>query len=166
MNERFLIKREDIEREARPCTADATIVTHAIEEAQNIDIRPRIGDAFFVRLFDETDKEAQAALEGGTYTDDCGNTRIYAGIRKALAYYAYGRIVRAGSGVQTRYGYVEKYGDNSQVADRADRVSAYQEAFAIADHYLAETMQYIASGACCGGVGIRNNRNTITIIGE
>lgn len=105
----LLITRENIDKECRPCSAQDALVDRCIEEAQNIDIIPTIGADWWLRILNR-DEDAVATLlwEGGIYKDTCGQAHIFAGLRKALLYYSYARVVRSSGGVSTRFDFVVK----------------------------------------------------------
>lgn len=162
----LLVTREDIDRECRPCTAQDALVDRCIEEAQNLDIIPAIGADWWLRLLERNDDEQAITLwEGGIYEDDCGEQHIFAGLRKALLYYAYGRVVRSSGGVATRYDFVVKADQYSDSADIKAKAQAYNEAFATADGYKAQALAYLASVAACAKRVIRNNRLSVKKIG-
>lgn len=155
----LLITREDIDRECRPCSTQDALADRCIEEAQMLDIKPAVGDAVFLRLFDTADEAAQTLWNGGKYTDSCGNARIFAGLRKALLYYAYGRIVRASGGVATRFDYVVKADQYSDSADGKAKSQAYNEAFSIADGYKEQALLFMAEHPSDFGNERRKNIN-------
>lgn len=162
----LLITREDIDRECRPCNAQDALVDRCIEEAQNLDIIPAVGAEWWLRLLDRNDDEQAITLwEGGVYEDVCGEQHIFAGLRKALLYYAYGRVVRSSGGVATRYDFVVKADQYSDSADIKAKAQAYNEAFATADGYKAQALAYLASVAACAKRVIRNNRLSVKKIG-
>lgn len=162
----LLITREDIDRECRPCNAQDALVDRCIEEAQNLDIIPAVGAEWWLRLIDRNDDEQAITLwEGGVYEDVCGEQHIFAGLRKALLYYAYGRVVRSSGGVATRYDFVVKADQYSDSADIKAKAQAYNEAFATADGYKAQALAYLASVAACAKRVIRNNRLSVKKIG-
>ena len=162
----LLVTREDIDRECRPCSAQDALVDRCIEEAQNLDIIPAIGADWWLRLLNRNDdKQAITLWEGGIYEDDCGEQHIFAGLRKALLYYAYGRVVRSSGGVATRYDFVVKADQYSDSADIKAKAQAYNEAFATADGYKAQALAYLASVAACAKRVIRNNRLSVKKIG-
>jgi hypothetical protein len=162
----LLVTREDIDRECRPCSAQDALVDRCIEEAQNLDIIPAIGAEWWLRLLERNDdKQAITLWEGGVYKDACGEQHIFAGLRKALLYYAYGRVVRSSGGVATRYDFVVKADQYSDSADIKAKAQAYNEAFATADGYKAQALAYLASVAACAKRVIRNNRLSVKKIG-
>lgn len=167
----LLVKRKDINDEVRPTSAEEALVNRCIEEAQMLDIKPAIGDGVYMRLFSLDGDEAASLLwNGGLYTDCDGGERLFAGLRKALLYYAYARLVRTQGGTSTRFDFVVKADQYSDSADLKAKVQAYNEAFAIADGYKAQAMEFMASrpddfGSCCKRV-IRNNRIAVKKIGN
>lgn len=114
----LLITREDIDKECRPCQAQDALVDRCIEEAQNLDIIPAIGADWWLRVLNRNDDAVATLLwEGGIYKDNCGQARIFAGLRKALLYYSYARVVRSSGGVSTRFDFVVKADQYSDSAD-------------------------------------------------
>ena len=164
---RLLITREDIDKECRPCNAQDALVDRCIEEAQNLDIIPAIGAEWWLRVLNR-DEDGVALLlwEGGIYRDTCGNAHIFAGLRKALLYYAYGRIVRSSGGVSTRFDFVVKADQYSDSADLQAKVQAYNEAFANADNYKAQCLAYLNTSESCCKRKIVNNRLSVKKIGK
>lgn len=164
---RLLITREDIDRECRPCNAQDALVDRCIEEAQNLDIIPAIGADWWLRVLDRNDDAVATLLwEGGIYKDTCGNAHIFAGLKKALLYYAYGRIVRSSGGVSTRFDFVVKADQYSDSADLQAKVQAYNEAFANADTYKAQCLAYLNTSETCCKRKIVNNRLSVKKIGH
>lgn len=163
---KLLITREDIDRECRPCNAQDALVDRCIEEAQNLDIIPAIGADWWLRVLDRNDDAVATLLwEGGIYRDTCGNAHIFAGLRKALLYYAYGRIVRSSGGVSTRFDFVVKADQYSDSADLQAKVQAYNEAFANADTYKAQCLAYLNTSETCCKKKLVNNRLSVKKIG-
>lgn len=163
---KLLITREEIDRECRPCNAQDALVDRCIEEAQNLDIIPAVGADWWLRVLDRNDDAVATLLwEGGIYRDTCGNAHIFAGLRKALLYYAYGRIVRSSGGVSTRFDFVVKADQYSDSADLQAKVQAYNEAFANADTYKAQCLAYLNTSETCCKRKIVNNRLSVKKIG-
>lgn len=164
----LLISREDIDKECRPCNAQDALVDRCIEEAQNLDIIPAIGADWWLRILNrEDDADARQLWDGGIYTDDCNHRHIFAGLRKALLYYAYARVVRSSGGVSTRFDFVVKADQYSDSADLKAKVQAYNEAFATADGYKAQALAFINTiASCCNQRKITNNRLSVKKIGH
>lgn len=149
-----------------------------IEEAEELDILPAIGadlyrrfrnlGAIYVNSRDALESEegvevlvAREAdlpsdelrlLNGGYYNDGCA-TKYFAGIKKALAYFAYARFVRDHSTQVTPFGVVVKAGDDSNPASDRSVASKADDATRIGEAYLNETMEYwrTINNSCCDG---------------
>ena len=65
---RNLITYEDISRLARPCTTDRDMAEAMIAEAQRVEVKPRLGDALYLRVLD---------LENIEMIIDCGNASSF-----------------------------------------------------------------------------------------
>lgn len=165
-----IITTQDISTLARPCYADEAVAQKAIEEAEIMDLRPRLGTALYNALSEE---RCEALLEGGTYTDECGKLRSFVGLKRALAYYAYARIVKMAGIVVTRFGVVKKEEEYSENAQLNERQALAGECFAMADDMLLGCLNYVANnetlfpeyeGEC--GPRIKNNRVKYRIIGD
>lgn len=162
----LLITQKEINDEARPCKASQELADRCIEEAQLLDIKPAIGDALYMRLFDTTDENAQKLWRGGVFKMPCG-VFVFAGLRKALMYYAYGRIVRNNGAVVTRFDVVTKNDDYSTSAENDKRVKLANEAFAIADQHKADAVRFInQSGLFNTRASVKNNRLKLKVIGK
>lgn len=163
----LLVTRQDINDEVRPTSADEALVDRCIEEAQSLDVIPTIGADWWLRVLDrENDAVALLLWTGGLYTDTDGQARIFAGLRKALLYYSYARLVRSQGGTSTRFDFVVKADQYSDSADLKAKVQAYNEAFSNADNYMAQCLLFISDGdACNKGRKLRNNRLAVKKIG-
>lgn len=172
---RPLILPAEVGQLARPCYADEALLTQIIAESEREDIRPRIGATLFVALKNtESDADLTGSLRilllGGEWTDDSGRMHYLDGIKVALAYYTYGRVIRDGNITSTRYGAVIKSDDNSNSAsDNAERQRQYRQAFDTADTMIVEAVNYITAmkvGGYEDCPGIRSNRAKMSVIGN
>lgn len=170
-----LITPEDVHALSRNSSAQLNprdVYTY-IEEAEQLDIKPAIGAALYMRLLNNSgDAQAnQTLLYGGSYTTCCGDMAMFAGVRKALAYYVYGRIVKNGGRTATRFGFVEKRDEYSYQVDYKERLNIANDATLVADSYMKETLNYIESTGIyseynkCKG-GLKNRRVTIKVVGK
>ena len=93
------------------------------------------------------------------------------GIKTALAYYTYARIVKNGDLNVTRYGLMQKEDEYSSRPDIKEKVMAYNDAFSIADRYLKECVRFLeekkADYPLYKGSGkIKANRTVFRILGD
>lgn len=168
---RNMITYEDISRLARPCTTDRDMAEAMIAEAQRVELKPRLGDALYLKLIaDEPEDRFKVLLEGGEWKDDCGD-HLLTGVKTALAYYALARIIRDGNIQATTYGSVVKDDQYSADPERTERQRQYRELFSQADSYMAEALTYLTKN--CRTFPeykvqgkMRSNRMTIKTIGK
>lgn len=141
-----------------------------IRESESIDIKSALGDAFYLDVREHPEKYA-LLLDGGTYGDKCGEKKIFMGIKTALAYYTYARIVKNGDLNVTRYGLMQKEDEYSSRPDIKEKVMAYNDAFSIADRYLKECVMFLDDRKeeyplYKGNGKIKANRTVFRILGD
>lgn len=175
MINRHLITPEDVFSLARNSSKaiDKREVEVYIDEAEQLNLKPNIGTSLFIRLLDNAvDTDAnKKLLYGGTY-NSCNGIASFAGIRKALAYYAYGRMIKNGGQTATRFGFVEKDSEFSANVEWKARLAAANDATLVADSYLKECLNFLQcstdfpeyTNECRRGM--KNRRVTIKVIGE
>lgn len=140
-----------------------------IRESEDIDIKPALGDALFIDI-QENPNKYYLLINGGMY-EDKGGKHVMTGLKTALAYYSYARLVKNGDGNVTRYGFVNKEDEYSSRSDSKERVMAYNDAFSIADSYMKECVLYLKSHKSefplyKGEGGLKANRTVFRIIGD
>lgn len=168
---RNLISYEEISQLARPCTTDREMAEAMIAEAQRVEIKPRLGDALYLKILtDAPEDRLGVLLNGGIWKDNCGE-HLLTGVKTALAYYALARIIRDGNIQATTYAAVVKDDQYSADPERAERQRQYRELFSQADSYMAEALAYITRN--CEAFPeynvqgkMRSNRMTIKTIGK
>lgn len=141
-----------------------------IRESESIDIKSALGDALYLDVKEHPEKY-ELLLDGGTYEDKCGEKKTFMGIKTALAYYTYARIVKNGDGNVTRYGFVHKEDEYSSRPDIKEKVMAYNDAFSIADRYLKECVMFLEDKKeeyplYRGSGKIKANRTVYRVLGE
>lgn len=124
-----------------------------IDESQQMDIKPVIGDALFIDLINYVNAEDKTGfpdysvlLGGGEYMSDiCGNRgkRMFKGLVESLNYYVWARIVKNNNFTVTRFGIVNKTDQYSANAELKERLVLEKDALAIADRYLRECIDYL-----------------------
>lgn len=141
-----------------------------IRESESIDIKSALGDSFFLELKDNPEKYS-LLLDGGVYEDKNGYKKSLTGLKTALAYYTYARVVKNGDRNVTRFGLVQKESEYSSHTELKEKVMAYNDAFSIADRYLKECVMFLDENnedyPLYQGKGkIKSNRVVCRIIGE
>lgn len=154
----LLITPEEISLLARPCHVDEQKAIAYIVEAELNNIKPALGDDLFLRL---KRGENRLLLEGGEYERD-GKLYYIAGVKRALAYYVYSRLLESGSVDLTRQGVVNRRSEFSDEADEREKISVSRETYTIADRYMQEIAQYIGG---CGEATETSQRTRMKLIG-
>lgn len=142
--QKYLITTDEVPTLARSMSThiDSEKIETYIRESENIDIKPTLGDTLFLDI-KEQPQNYSLLLEGGAYEKNCGEKRLFAGLKTALAYYTYARIIKNGDGNVTRFGFVNKDNEYSSRPDFKEKVMAYNDAFSMADRYLKECLRYL-----------------------
>lgn len=145
-----------------------------IREAEVLDIIPEIGAELYEHYNQlgtegansNLTPEEQTFLLGGYYVDDCGKERYISGIKEALCYFAYARLVRNAQINVTRYGVVTKLGEESEPTSQARIAATAADALNIGKAMLADALRYWrkhGAGVCCKGGTQRSKRKFVAI---
>lgn len=151
----YLITYNEVFELTRKMSAhlDKDKIDSFIREAENMDLKPVMGDGLMYAVRRDADAFPML-LNGGTYKGADGAVRTFEGLKSALAYFTYARFVRNGDGNVTRVGFTVKDNEHSSRASDAERERTYNDARAIGERYLRECMDFVkiddACRACCG----------------
>lgn len=141
-----------------------------IDEAEQLNIKPRIGDALYIDILnyvrntpldktfevefdDNMPDEYRILLTGGVYnrkiSGNCGNGTIeqkyFKGLVSTLEYYVYAKLVKNNTDNLTRFGFVQKDEQYSSTTELKQRLVAEKDALVVADGYMAECIDYLIS---------------------
>ncbi len=136
-----MLQRVDITKNFDTKTLDKYI---AISET--LDLRQYLSDVFLndLRKNYETKAEYITLLDGGEYT--CGNDlKRFEGMRAALVFFVYSRIISTSTIKVTQTGVVQKESDYSSVASDKAIVRQANEFEAIAKAYMQDCINYLRS---------------------
>lgn len=141
-----------------------------IREAETLDILPRVGAGFYLRLsnmseidYERCELELKNAilsrqtikehenlpvlewkfLSGGYYEDEKDGTKHFEGAKTALCYYSYARFVRNHSSQVTPFGVVAKTGDESSLVEMKSIAAISSDAHKIGDEYLSQCLEFL-----------------------
>ena len=142
--QQYLITTDEVSKLARTMSVqiDTEKIETYIRESENIDVKSALGDALFLDVKEHPDNYSEL-LDGSSYDVECGGRRSFVGLKAALAYYTYARIVKNGDGSVTRLGFMHKDNEYSSHSDFKEKLMAYNDAFSIADRYLKECVRYL-----------------------
>jgi hypothetical protein len=122
-------------------------VNNAILEAQQLDLKPRIGEQMYIELLETkaTPTEAfRALMLGAIYTNPSDGLKYeFAGVKKALSYFAYSRLIKGISSSVASTGFVQKNNDFSQHTQLKEKLAASKDAEITGAAYLQECVDYI-----------------------
>ena len=115
-----------------------------IEEAQLLDLKQWLGDAFLMQLIEQRRTNSlmpanKLILYGGAYTYD-GQTRHVEGICAVLAYYTYARFVIRSSAKATQFGMVTKTDNYSEPVSDAKLSKMKRESVEAAEAYKQDVI--------------------------
>lgn len=168
----YLIATDEVSKLARTMSVhiDTEKIETYIRESENIDLKSALGDTLFLDVKDHPDNYSEL-LNGGSYNAKCGGKRFFVGLKTALAYYTYARMVKNGDGNVTRFGFMNKGNEYSSHSDFKEKLMAYNDAFSMADQYLKECVRYLNDNRESfplyrGNGGLTANRVTCRILGE
>ena len=116
-----------------------------ITEAEQLHIKPILGDELFLKLLDDREQENNdivTLLNGGTYTDKRDKLHSFMGLKVALSYFVYAQNLMSGDIESTRFGSVMKNGDYSTHISSKERSDAYNNAVDVAKAYLHECVSF------------------------
>ena len=93
----YLITTDEVSKLARTMSVhiDTEKIETYIRESENIDLKSALGDTLFLDVKDHPDNYSEL-LNGGSYNAKCGGKRFFVGLKTALAYYTYARMVKNG----------------------------------------------------------------------
>lgn len=168
----LLTTPERVKSNTRPISGQIldSKITIYIDESEQIDIKPRLGDALFLDIKRDP-YEYDVLLNGGEYTDSKGQEKTFKGLVAALNYFTYARLVKNNDLNVASFANVYKESDYSSRVEHKEKVAAYNDAFTVADMYLQECLRYLNDNAdkfpLYKGKGrMKANRVVYRVIGE
>ena len=170
--QQYLITYDEVSSLSRPISIHIAQekVDAYIRESEDIDIRPALGDALLLDI-KENPERYETLMNGGIYEDACGGKHSLAGLKTALAYYSYARMVKNADDNVTRFGFMNKQDEYSSRPDYREKSMAYNDAYSVACSYLKECVVYLNRHKddfplYKGNGGIRSSLTTYKVIGD
>lgn len=150
----LIITPEEVGILSRPISQhiDHAQISAYITEVEALQIRPNLGASLLTDIKANADKYS-CLLNGGD--------SVSGGLRKAVAYYVYAKIIKQGATIATRFGAVEKTDEHSVRMEQERKDNIFRECNSIADAYMADVI------ACARGRGwLCDIGNTTTRLGS
>lgn len=119
-----------------------------IIEAQNFDLRPVLGEAFFYDIIvNPTTIPHNTLINGNDYQNSDDKTVHFEGLKAALCYFAYARYIESGGTHSTSYGLVSKTNDYSQPTPDKTIARMVTQARSSAKGYLDDVLKFLSLNA-------------------
>lgn len=169
MENEHLITVERFKELARPTSKhiDEGEVQTFIRECEDIYIIPAIGLARFKALQeDKQEPKNITLLDGGEFTDKEGRLKKCSGLRLALSYFVYAKMVMSDGGLLTRTGLMQHNDSYASREDDRNRVRMYNDAMGVAETYLGSCLAYVKNIEGEEVKPVRGTRMRIYSIGE
>lgn len=143
----MIITPNDVKNSTRPIARnidDKRILIY-IEEAEQMDLRPAIGDVVYIAVDDPLNgKKYETLLNGGKYVTKSGDIKFFKGLKMALCYYVYGRFTKNNNITIARNNNIKKDSEYSSSASTKEVFDSYADAFLIGEKYLKDAIEYIS----------------------
>lgn len=115
-----------------------------ILEAQESDIKPVLGNAFWTDLVANKSNDLYALiLEGGEYTDANNNTCTFMGLKASIIYFSLGRYITGKNAVDTAFGMVSKTNEYSQPVSSKVIAESANSKTSMGIEYLSQVQKYL-----------------------
>lgn len=169
MDDKYILTLQEFQDSARPTSVhlDEVEVMAFVREGQDMFIIPAIGYERFKQLTsDELTDEQAIMLNGGEWTNEKKSTlNVCKGIKSALAYYVYAKMLRSDGTLLSRAGSIRH---DDQYAAHVDdsKLKQYNDVMGVAEAYLSNTLEYINYITNDKQKPIRGSRCHIHAIGD
>lgn len=170
-----LLTVEEFRSLARPTSKhiDEEEVCSFIRECEDMTIIPAIGyDTYEKLLSDDLSDEEKVLLDGGTWVQGIvgrcngqnGLRRKCSGLKTALSYFVYAKMIQSDGSIVTRTGAMRH---NDEYASHIeDKKGRYNEVMNVAEEYLSGCLQYWKSVKSEDVHPVRGSRVHIHAIGD
>ena len=126
---------------------DDTRIEMFIPEAEQLDVKPILGEQMYIDLLEAQTGTTLSVnqvllLDGGIYTVE-NRKYIFKGLKVAISYFVYSRLIRNADGQLTRFGFVDKNLNESDRPQLKEKLVAADDAAKSGNAYLNEVLQLI-----------------------
>ena len=152
MENKHILTVEQFKELVRPVSkhVDEAEVMAFVSEVEDMRIIPAVGlDTFEALLGDEVDEEKQILLDGGVWVykgghcqDEEGKRMRCVGLKKALAYFAYAKMIQTDGSIVTRTCVMRHNYEYAQHVEAKARKASYNDVMNIAEEYLSGCLLY------------------------
>ena len=140
----MLINLNDMNEKCRPTYTDTAVFEACANEVELIDLKSLVGDETYLDIVGrQYEEELTILMDGGKFTDNRGEIRFFGGLKKALCYLTYARILRASTLAPTRFGVTEKSDNYSVRAELEERQRVANDIDEIGNVLINECVSYM-----------------------
>ena len=162
-----LITPEEVGKYGRPISVktDEDKLTAYIIEAEQMNVKPVLGDELFLSILEKGDDDEKFCLllSVGTYSSE-GKLYSFAGLKAALSYYVFAKYLMVGDFNATRFGITMKEDSYSAHISSAERSNAYSDTLEVANCYLQDCVSYcVRTGLMKGSPGNQKATGAVKI---
>ena len=169
MENKHILTVSEFKELARPTSKhiDESEVSTFIRECEDMHIIPAVGlDTFEELTAEEVADDRKILLDGGVWTDKCGKRQKCSGLKMALAYFVYGKMMMADGAIVTRTGLMQHNDEYASRTDDKNRVRRYNDVMNVAEAYLDGCLAYWKSVKGDDVKPVRGSRVHIHAIGD
>lgn len=166
-----LITKDEVEMLSRPISVhvNESDINTFIDETEQMDVIPAIGSELFLMVRDSLCNEKyRILLEGGVYQGKDGKRRIFKGLKTAMAYYVYARLVKNDGRILSESGFLSHNDEYGSKPDDKQKYASYNDALNVAKRYLMDVLEYLKTtdSTFDKKATVKNNGTRIIVIGE
>lgn len=175
-NRRHILTAGELKGYVRPISrhVDDEELETFIRECEDTVIIPAIGLKRFKELCGEENQlgdENRILLCGGEYENRKGELKQCVGLKAALSYFTYAKMIMSDGTILTRTGLMQHNDSYAERSDDKNRVRRYNDVMNVAEEYLSTCLAYLASlnKVCCGNAEagrVKGTRVRIHAIGD
>ena len=175
-NRRHILTAGELKGYVRPISrhVDDEELETFIRECEDTVIIPAIGLKRFKELCGEENQsgdENRILLCGGEYKNRKGELKQCVGLKAALSYFTYAKMIMSDGTILTRTGLMQHNDSYAERSDDKNRVRRYNDVMNVAEEYLSTCLAYLASlnKVCCGNAEagrVKGTRVRIHAIGD
>lgn len=166
-----LINKSDVVSLSRPLSVhvEESDINTFIDETEQIDIIPSIGSELYLDLRTDLDNSKyKILLDGGVYLGRDGKKRIFKGLKAAMSYYVYARLLKNDGRILSESGFLSHNDEYGTKSDDKQKYASYNDALNVAKRYLADVLEYLKSTDATFNkkATVKNNGTRIIAIGD
>ena len=175
-NRRHILTAGELKGYVRPISrhVDDEELETFIRECEDTVIIPAIGLKRFKKLCGEENQlgdENRILLGGGEYENRKGELKQCVGLKAALSYFTYAKMIMSDGTILTRTGLMQHNDSYAERSDDKNRVRRYNDVMNVAEEYLSTCLAYLTSlnKVCCGNAEagrVKGTRVRIHAIGD